>query len=74
MSKKKLEEFMSNPPVTDPRYIENATLVDLKQTPQHMKVDVIEQLNSAITGSKMKLLNLFIAKRMRLLIEVIEEF
>lgn len=74
MSKKKLEEFMSNPPVTDPRYIENATLVDLKQTPQHMKVDVLEQLNSAITGSKMKLLDLFIAKRMRLLIEVIEEF
>lgn len=74
MSKKKMTEFMQNPPIDYERFKENAILVDLKQTPQHMKVDVLEQLNSAITGSKMKLLNLFIAKRMRLLIEVIEEF
>ena len=74
MSKKKLIEFMQNPPIDYERFKENAILVDLKQTPQHMKVDVLEQLNSAITGSKMKLLDLFIAKRMRLLIEVIEEF
>lgn len=74
MSKKKLIEFMQNPPIDYERFKENAILVDLKQTPQHMKVDVLEQLNSAIIGSKMKLLNLFIAKRMRLLIEVIEEF
>ena len=74
MSKKKMTEFMQNPPIDHERFKENAILVDLKQTPQHMKVDVLEQLNSAIIGSKMKLLNLFIAKRMRLLIEVIEEF
>ena len=41
---------------------------------RHMKLDVLKQLNSAITGSKRKLLDLFIAKRMKLLIEVIEEF
>jgi len=74
MSKKKMTEFMHNPPIDYERFKENAILVDLKQTPQHMKVDVLEQLNSAITGSKMKLLDLFIAKRMKLLIEVIEEF
>jgi len=74
MSKKKMTEFMQNPPIDYERFKENAILVDLKQTPQHMKVDVLEQLNSAITGSKMKLLDLFIAKRMKLLIEVIEEF
>ena len=74
MSKKKLIEFMQNPPIDYERFKENAMLVDLKQTPQHMKVDVLEQLNSSITGSKMKLLDLFIAKRMKLLIEVIEEF
>jgi len=74
MSKKKMTEFMQNPPIDYERFKENAILVDLKQTPQHMKVDILEQLNSAITGSKMKLLDLFIAKRMKLLIEVIEEF
>lgn len=74
MSKKKMSEFMQNPPIDYERFKENAMLVDLKQTPQHMKVDVLEQLNSSITGSKMKLLDLFIAKRMKLLIEVIEEF
>ena len=74
MSKKKLIEFLENPPIDYARFKENAILVDLKQTPQHMKVDILEQLNSAIQGSKMKLLDLFIAKRMKLLIEVIEEF
>ena len=65
---------MSNPPMDYARFKENAILVDLKQTPEHMKLDVLKQLNSAITGSKRKLLDLFIAKRMKLLIEVIEEF
>ena len=74
MSKKKMQEFIANPPLTDARYIENTTLVDLKCTPQHMKDDVIEQLNSDVKGSKRKLLDLFIAKRMNLMIEAIEEF
>ena len=74
MSKKKFGEFMSNPPIDYARFKENAILVDLKQTPEHMKLDVLKQLNSAILGSKRKLLDLFIAKRMKLLIEVIEEF
>jgi hypothetical protein len=74
MSKKKFGEFMSNPPIDYARFKENAILVDLKQTPEHMKLDVLKQLNSDIQGSKRKLLDLFIAKKMNLMIEAIEEF
>jgi len=69
-----MTEFLQTPPIDYERFKENAILVDLKQTPEHMKLDVLKQLNSAIEGSKRKLLDLFIAKRMKLLIEVIEEF
>jgi hypothetical protein len=74
LSKKKFGEFMSNPPIDYARFKENTILVDLKQTPQHMKDDAIEQLNSDMKGSKRKLLDLFITKRMNLMIESIEEF
>lgn len=74
MSKKKMTEFMQNPPIDYERFKENAILVDLKQTPKEMQASVLEQLNSDMQGSKRKLLDLFIAKRMNLLIEVIEEF
>jgi 5'-3' exonuclease len=74
MSKKKMQEFIANPPVTDARYIENATLVDLKQTPEDMQSVILEQFNSDVQGSKRKLLDLFITKRMNLLIDSLEEF
>lgn len=74
MSKKKMGEFMQNPPIDYERFKQNAILVDLKQTPKEMQASILEQLNSPIEGSKRKLLDLFIAKRMSLLIEVIEEF
>lgn len=74
MSKKKMTEFMQNPPIDYERFKENTILVDLKQTPKEMQASVLEQLNSDMQGSKRKLLDLFIAKRMNLLIEVIEEF
>lgn len=74
MSKKKMTEFMQNPPIDYERFKENAILVDLKQTPKDMQADIIQQYESPIQGSKRKLLDLFIAKRMNLLIEVIEEF
>ena len=74
MSKKKMTEFMQNPPIDYERFKENAILVDLKQKPKEMQASVLEQLNSDMQGSKRKLLDLFIAKRMNLLIEVIEEF
>ena len=41
---------MSNPPIDYARFKENTILVDLKQTPQHMKDDAIEQLNSDMKG------------------------
>lgn len=74
MSKKKMTEFLQTPPIDYERFKQNAILVDLKQTPKEMQASILEQLNSSIEGSKRKLLDLFIAKRMSLLIEVIEEF
>ena len=74
MSKKKMIEFIQNPPVDYERFKENTILVDLKQTPKDMQATILEQLNSAMQGSKRKLLDLFISKRMNLLIESIEEF
>lgn len=74
MSKKKMTEFLQNPPIDYERFKENAILVDLKQTPKEMRDTILDQLNSAVQGSKRKLLDLFIAKRMNLMIEVIEEF
>ena len=74
MSKKKMSEFMQNPPIDYARFQENAMLVDLKQTPKDMQASILEQFNTSMKGSKRKLLDLFISKRMNLLIEVIEEF
>ena len=74
MSKKKMSEFMQNPPSDYARFQENAMLVDLKQTPKDMQASILEQFNTSMKGSKRKLLDLFISKRMNLLIEVIEEF
>jgi hypothetical protein len=74
MSKKKLEAFIAEPPVTDAKFQRNQMLVDLKETPDDMKQSILEQLNSSVQGSKRKLLDLFISKRMTLLIECIEEF
>jgi hypothetical protein len=74
MSKRKMSEFMTTPPIDYERFKENAILVDLKQTPKEMQASILEQLNSAMKGSKRKLLDLFIAKRMTLMIEAIEEF
>ena len=74
MSKKKMTEFMQNPPVDDDRFKENTVLVDLKQTPTEMRNTILEQYNTDMQGSRRKLLDLFITKRMNLLIECIEEF
>ena len=74
MTKKKMGEFLTNPPIDFKRFQENTVLVDLKQTPKDMQETILEQLNSSVQGSKRKLLDLFIAKKMNLLIECIEEF
>ena len=49
-------------------------LVNLQSMPDEIRTPALEQLNSTIQGSKRKLLDLFIAKRMTLMIESIEEF
>jgi len=74
ITKKKIVEFLTTPPIDYARFQENAILVDLRQTPSDMQETILEQLNSSIQGSKRKLLDLFIANRMNLLIECIEEF
>jgi len=74
ITKKKIVEFLTTPPIDYARFKENSILVDLKQTPKDMQTTILEQLNSSMQGSKRKLLDLFISKRMNLLIECIEEF
>lgn len=74
ITKKKFSQFYNNHPTDNPRFIQNMQLVNLQSIPDEIRTPALEQLNSTIQGSKRKLLDLFIAKRMTLMIESIEEF
>ena len=63
-----------NHPTDNERFMTNMQLVNLELVPDNIKASALEQLYSTVQGSKRKLLDLFIAKRMNLLIESIEEF
>lgn len=74
---KKIVEVQNDPSLLTEfeHYERNKQLIDLTQTPADMKKEILETfLNSDIQGSKRKLLDLFIANRMKLMIEVIEDF
>jgi len=56
-------------------YDRNKKLIDLREVPDEIKQQIHSKYNdNLIEGGREKLLNLFIAKRMKMLIEVLEEF
>lgn len=78
---KKLKEWINSPPedfcVTDNMlrgYKRNQMLVDLDFVPENIKSQIVEAYNNTLPGTKQKMLNYFIEKRLRNLIEVIDEF
>lgn len=52
----------------------NNLMVNLTMTPDNIVSQIIEQFKSEPKGSKRKLLDLFIAKKMKHMIELVEEF
>lgn len=81
ISKKKLAEWIMSSPsdfcVNDTmmrNYQRNQMLVDLDFIPSDIQEKIMEKYDSAKTGSKMKMLNYFIEKRLSNLVEVADEF
>lgn len=80
ISTKKLEEWLDDPS-TMPKdenfirnYHRNKLLVDFSSIPAHIKNDIINTFESTPKGDKSKLLNYFIANRMKMMMEHLEEF
>ena len=78
---KKLKEWISSPPeefcTTDNMlrgYKRNQMLVDLDYVPENIKSQIVEAYDTTLPGTRQKMLNYFIEKRLRNLIEVIDEF
>lgn len=78
---KKLKEWINSPPeefcTTDNMlrgYKRNQMLVDLDYVPENIKSQIVEAYNTTLPGTRQKMLNYFIEKRLRNLIEVIDEF
>ena len=80
MTKKRLAEFIKSGVdacQTDEEkqhWQRNNLMVNLTMTPDNIVSQIIEQFKSEPKGSKRKLLDLFIAKKMKHMIELVEEF
>ena len=55
-------------------YHRNKTLVDLDETPKSICINIINQYQSQEVGDRSQLLNYFVDKKLKNLMEVIEEF
>ena len=72
---KYLKESVDNYNETDKaNYIRNATLIDLTMIPKDIKEKIINTYNDVKPASRQKLLNYFIEKKLKNLMDVIEEF
>lgn len=81
INSKKLTEWMNKSPeefcVNDTMlrgYKRNQMLVDLDFIPEDIRQRIVEAYETAKVGSKQKLMNYFIEKRLRNMIEVLDEF
>ena len=79
VNSKKLEGWINNPS-TMPKdetfvrnYQRNKVLVDFSEIPEQLKTDIINNFSSQPIKDKSKLLDYFIANRMKMMIEHIEE-
>ena len=72
---KYLKEDVNNYSETDKaNYTRNATLIDLTLIPKDIKERIINTYNEVKPASRQKLLNYFIEKKLKNLMDVIEEF
>lgn len=67
------EEFCTNE-ILLRGYKRNQMLVDLDYIPENIKKAIVDTFDNTKVGSKQKLLNYFIEKKLRNLIEVLDEF
>jgi hypothetical protein len=75
MLDKYLKEDVNNYSETDKaNYTRNATLIDLSLIPSDVKEKIINVFNETKPASRQKLLNYFIEKKLKNLMDVIEEF
>jgi hypothetical protein len=68
----KPEEFCNEAMLRN--YHRNKTMVDLDETPNSIRTNIINQYQSQGAGDRSQLLNYFVDKRLKNLMEVIEEF
>jgi hypothetical protein len=79
LTARKMEKILSTPPENMERevarnYIRNAMLIDLSNTPDNIKEKVIDSYNAQDNKDRSKLMNYFIANRLKNLTESIGEF
>ena len=69
---KKPEEFCNEAMLRN--YHRNKTLVDLRETPESIRINIISQYDNQEAGDRSQLWNYFVDKRLKNLMEVIDEF
>ena len=55
-------------------YCRNKSMVDLRETPESIRINIITNYEEQELGSRTELLNYFVSKRLKNLMEHIEEF
>ena len=69
---KKPEEFCNEAMLRN--YHRNKTMVDLGETPESIRINIVNQYDNQEAGDRSQLLNYFVDKRLKNLMEVIDEF
>jgi len=69
---KKPEEFCNEAMLRN--YHRNKTMVDLGETPKSIRINIVNQYDNQEAGDRSQLLNYFVDKRLKNLMEVIDEF
>ena len=69
---KKPEEFCNEAMLRN--YHRNKTLVDLRETPESIRINIVNQFDNQEVGDRSQLWNYFVDKRLKNLMEVIDEF
>jgi hypothetical protein len=62
------------PPENRPFIERNEKLVDFKNIPEQYELNIISEFDKSPKGDRGKLFNYFVAKRLRVLIENIQEY
>ena len=69
---KKPEEFCNEAMLRN--YHRNKTMVDLRETPESIRINIVNQYDNQEAGDRSQLLNYFVDKRLKNLMDVIDEF